>query len=270
MAEDVRSVLHAGAGGLELVPFYLSGRGEESFRRDGTEPIPHLPDWSKYGFGTPSFVKLLEDILKAARDNGVTIDYALGANQGQGVPSQVTTPGLAVELQMGWATVAPGEVFDAKVPQAEPASYSISKPLYFTHLTERLGTPNLTATIAYQVEKNAGDGTVTLNESSFTDLGSLVRSNKTLRWSPTDHKSTWRIFTFWESYTNQRSCDGGPDAIDFVGNGSWVVDHFSKNGAARITDFWDQYILSNGRVADLFRATGKYGMSHISEYHSFG
>ncbi|KAJ4289046.1 hypothetical protein N0V90_011388 [Kalmusia sp. IMI 367209] len=258
VAKDIRAAKEAGAGGLEILPFYLYGRGEESARRDGANPVPQLPDWSKYGFGTPAFVDLFRDTLETAEEVGLLVDYALGANQGQGVPSEVSTPGLAVELLMGQETVAPRGSFNAHVPRAQQPSSSILSGLSFMHPLEQFGTPNLTAVIAYQVENNIGDAKVHLKQSSFIDLSSLVAKNQSLQWSPPTSNSTWKIFSFWEAYTNQRSCDAGPKPTDFLGNGSWTVDHFSKAGASRVTDFWDKYILSDKQVAGLLRNVGKY------------
>lgn len=98
-----------------------------------------------------------------------------------------------------------------------------------------------------------------LNESSFIDLMPLVKDGWALVWTPPDLTKTWKILSFWEAYTNQKSCDGGPNAATYIGNGSWTVDHFSKAGAARVTDFWDKQILSNAEVSGLLRSVGRYG-----------
>ena len=119
MSRDIRAAKEVGAGGLEFLPYFLYGEGQETARRRGDEVIPNLPDWSRYGFGTPAFVDLFKDSLKAAKDVGILLDYALGANQAQGVPSEVGTPGLAVELLMGNAQVSPHEMFDGPLPQAQ-------------------------------------------------------------------------------------------------------------------------------------------------------
>lgn len=270
VARDIQDAKAAGAGGLEFLPFYLYGMGEETFRRFSQQTpgywVPELPDWTRYGFGTPAFVSLFKSTLKAAQDIGIVMDYSVGANQGQGVPADPGTPGLAVELLMGNTTITPRGSFSAPVPMARQPSATILSGLNFMHPLEQFGTPNLTAVIAYQVltqtSKNAttGSRSVWLNQSSFIDLMPLVKDGWSLQWSPPDTTKTWKIFSFWEAYTNQRSCDGGPNAIDFIGNGSWTVDHFSKAGAARVTNFWDEHILSNTEVASLLKSVGKYGM----------
>jgi len=99
-----------------------------------------------------------------------------------------------------------------------------------------------------------------LNQSSFIDLTNSIK-NGVLDWTPPDNTSTWQILSFWEAYTNQRASRTSDGARDFLGNGSWTVDHFSKAGAARVTDFWDQYILSDPEVGQLVKEVGKYGTS---------
>lgn len=110
---------------------------------------------------------------------------------------------------------------------------------------------------------------VYLQEDSFVDLTNLV-NNGQISWTPPTTGSSWRIFSFWEAYTNQRSSKGGIGAKDFIANGSWVVDHFSKAGAARVTDFWDQYILSDAEISRLLKSVGKYGMLLLTRNHESG
>lgn len=100
MTQDILEARKAGAGALEYIPFYYYGFGEKSLRRFGSD-VPELPDWNEYGFGTPSFVSQFKDALKAARDAEIHLDFAIGPNQGQGVPSEIESPGLAKQLLMG-------------------------------------------------------------------------------------------------------------------------------------------------------------------------
>jgi hypothetical protein len=100
--------------------------------------------------------------------------------------------------------------------------------------------------------------TVALDESRIIDLTNQV-TDGFLHWEAPVGNSTWRIFTIWQQYTNQKSCEGGVGADTVIGNGSWIVDHFSKTGAKKITDFWDENILSDAEIANLLSETGKYG-----------
>ena len=87
--KDIASVVDVGAGGVEFLPFYLYG-----LPGGGAPPT----DWTKFGFGSPAFKDLLKGALQETKEQGLVMDIAQGANQGQGVPSAPLTSGLAVEL----------------------------------------------------------------------------------------------------------------------------------------------------------------------------
>ena len=57
-----------------------------------------MDDWVKYGFGTPAFNALFETALEAHRENELLMDFAMGPNQGQGVPAETDNPGLQWDL----------------------------------------------------------------------------------------------------------------------------------------------------------------------------
>jgi hypothetical protein len=98
-----------------------------------------------------------------------------------------------------------------------------------------------------------------IEEDSIVDLTGQVNEGR-LNWTAPDGDSEWRIMTFWEHFTNQRSVVGSLHATDFIGNGSWVVDHFSGDGAQLLTNFLDEHILSHDKVGDLVRELGSLGM----------
>lgn len=106
--------------------------------------------------------------------------------------------------------------------------------------------------------------TVKLDESSYLDLTPFVKDGK-LSWKVPSGNSTWRIFSFWGHYTNQRSNTSGIIATTVIGNGSWTVDHFSKIGAKLTTDFWDQNILDDKDIKTLLKAVGKYAWEDSME-----
>lgn len=99
-----------------------------------------------------------------------------------------------------------------------------------------------------------------IDEDSYIDLTANVSADGQLKWTPpTDGgNSTWKLFSYWQRHTNQRSCRGGLNATTVIGNGSWTVDHFSAAGAAKVTDFWDQQILSDEETAQLVADVAKY------------
>ncbi len=86
---DIANISAVGAGGLEFVPFYLYGLV-------GSEYGPAF--WAEEGYGTPNYKRILKTAAQAVKDNGLVMDFAIGANQGQGAPAPPEALGLAVEL----------------------------------------------------------------------------------------------------------------------------------------------------------------------------
>ncbi|SPO03179.1 uncharacterized protein DNG_05861 [Cephalotrichum gorgonifer] len=181
---------------------------------------------------------------------------------------------------MGHTDVNGGETFSGDVPPAE-VPQGVLMGGDFMHELEMFGTPTLMAAVAGKIINKTttpveipGYGTVELglvnmDESTMVDITESVSSNgTTLDWEAPSGNSTWRIFTFWEHYTNQRSCAAGVNADTFLGNGSWIVDHFSKAGAKRTTDFWDDSILSDDEVAQMLSSVGNYAWEDSMEINA--
>jgi hypothetical protein len=78
--DGIRSAGSVGAGGVEFLPFYNYGAQSGG--------IPPGADWSTYGFGTPTFREMFHSALDAHAQAGMVMDFALGPNQGQGVPAK--------------------------------------------------------------------------------------------------------------------------------------------------------------------------------------
>lgn len=90
IAKDVASAASIGAGGIEFLPFFEYG--------GDIGRMPAGADWSTYNFGTPDFVKLFERVLEAHDRDGLVMDFALGPNQGQGVPASPDDEGLQWDM----------------------------------------------------------------------------------------------------------------------------------------------------------------------------
>jgi hypothetical protein len=87
---DIENAGAIGAGGVELLPFYNYG--------GSLGGPPSGVDWSEYGFGSPAFVKLFKAAIEAHRESNLKMDFALGPNQGQGVPANPNDEGLQWDL----------------------------------------------------------------------------------------------------------------------------------------------------------------------------
>lgn len=84
VTRDVAEIAAVGAGGLEFLPYYQF----------------HSPsaNWSTYGYGTNASRGVFRAAMQAVADNDILFDFSIGANQGQGVPSEPESIGLALEL----------------------------------------------------------------------------------------------------------------------------------------------------------------------------
>lgn len=87
---NIKSAGAIGAGGVEFLPFYNYG-GELS-------PEPTGANWTRDGFGTPTYHKMLLGALEAHEEAGLVMDFPLGPNQGQGVPADPSDEGLQWDL----------------------------------------------------------------------------------------------------------------------------------------------------------------------------
>lgn len=85
VVKDIEAIAEVGAGGFEWLPYYQL-RGEQS------------GDWAKYGYGTDAFLQVNRAAWEAAAERDLAVDFAVGANQGQGVPSEAEGLGLAMHL----------------------------------------------------------------------------------------------------------------------------------------------------------------------------
>ncbi|CVK84497.1 uncharacterized protein FPRN_01978 [Fusarium proliferatum] len=240
---DIQDLQKLGAGGLEFLPFYNYGFGGVNNSKMET-----------YAFGKPAFRDVLQIALEATKANGLSMDVALGASQGQGVPSKPLTPGLAVQLVYGKVSVKGGEKFDGALPAAD---INWNENLGYIHPQEKFGGSRLIGvSAAAVVSRNASDDSnafVALYEKSLVDLTKYVKNSKLTWTAPKDYKE-YVLFAHYERYTNQRSCDGVP--TDVIANGSWVTDHFSAAGAKLASQFWEKNLLST-QIRQLLREVGK-------------
>ena len=87
---DIEAAGELGAGAVEFLPLYNYG--------GSLAGPPQGADWATYGFGTPAFNKVFKASLQTANKAGMRMDFALGPNQGQGVPAHTTDRGLHWDL----------------------------------------------------------------------------------------------------------------------------------------------------------------------------
>ncbi|KAJ4245748.1 hypothetical protein NW762_013872 [Fusarium torreyae] len=257
--QDILRAGSIGAGGVEFLPFYNYG--------GGLGPPPPGVDWTKYGFGTPAHLKILNASLDAHAKGGLAMDFALGPNQGQGVPAEPDNEGLQWDLITFSQPVPPKGLFKGKLPGwGTGRLVSAVSGLV-------LSTKNITETqVGVQGPKRFTYEQLIIRHDTLNDITSKVDS-KTGAFSINLHQSPattrYRVFAFYERKTENKNLVFKSDSNATIWDrGSYAVDHFSKRGAKVITDFWDKYILSDPSIKEKLRSVGNYGWEDSLELRS--
>lgn len=107
--------------------------------------------------------------------------------------------------------------------------------------TQKLITSTLTDRFPVELGGNTTLPSYKVNVDSIEDLTNTVTDGR-LTWTAPASNTTWQVLSFYEAFTNQKSCAGVPNATTVIGNGSWTLDHFSEDGAALLTDFFDKEV----------------------------
>ncbi|KAF7359451.1 Secreted protein [Mycena sanguinolenta] len=238
---DIAEIASVGSSGFELLSYQTYG---------GTV----LLDPTDYAFGSSRFVDVAAAAVQSAQASGITVDFAMGPNQGAGVPVEdVDMEGMLTELVFGSYFPSPGEEFSGPLPN----------PTIFPDV-ENNDTPSANITTLALVSAIVAQlvpGTdptffrVSLDWSTVQDLTSQVDKSLNLSFTAPTPPSVLL------AYYSRRN--GYPEAeAGFTGSfpnkpgswGSFVIDHFSAKGAEVTTKFMEQYILSQegiGAVAAL-------------------
>ncbi|KAK5129265.1 hypothetical protein LTR08_003644 [Meristemomyces frigidus] len=272
VAADFARVKAVGMGGLELLGYYLYGDFPHLVAEGG--PIP--TDWTKYGWGTEAWKNLLDAALRATKEQGLIMDFAIGPNQGAGVPAERNDPGIMWDLWPfntsvpvggtfdgvlpGWGEVDGGEFVAATVgllTSQESANYSASPawlgPVFYSGSQRTLATSSL-QDVTTEVDTATGQLSVTFPANA--------------------DGIEYQVFAFYQNHTNyfeqappgyvNHSVPQSP-VETFRQNGSVVVDHFSSTGAQLIIDFWEKYLLTNGS-RELIQEVGNYAWEDSQEF----
>ncbi|KAL9067682.1 MAG: hypothetical protein Q9157_006735 [Trypethelium eluteriae] len=202
----------------------------------------------------------------------------MGPNQGQGVPSPEDSEGLAWDLYSYNISVPLGESYSNILPgwgigklQAVVGGRIVSSFNITVPPTASFGgTAELNATGTYPSlpgDTPANRTQVTLAANSLQDLTAHVGSDGRLSYTCLQNSTgsgctLFVIYLIHSDYRAQQDPEflGGPQTApqSWLQNGSWAVDHFSALGAQIITNFWEQFVLTNG-TRELLMSVGNYG-----------
>ncbi|KAI1366485.1 hypothetical protein F5Y08DRAFT_351412 [Xylaria arbuscula] len=248
VSADIAGAASVGAGGIEFLPFYEYG--------GSLGPMPAGANWSTYNFGTAPFKDLFSAALTAHEQHGLLMDFALGPNQGQGVPASADNPGLQWDL-LSYTGIVPSDgQFSGLIPGwGNGTLVSLVSALVISNKTleyESVGTqgPNVT----YEYDQYV------LSSESLTDETAGVAGNGTIQlfFEPTSGKH-YRLFAFYEKLTGHKNIEFSSTVDNSIfDEGSYTVDHFDNSGAGVIIDFWKEHILDDG-IREQLRRVGHYG-----------
>ena len=123
--------------------------------------------------------------------------------------------------------------------------------------------------VSFNVTGIRGETTVTysdivLQDGSLTDITSMISNTGSLSWKT--HEALpdgleQELFFFYQSLSHNKNVEFPSNATATTwDNGSYVVDHFSAQGAKTVQAFWEKNLLTDN-VKDLLRNVGNYGIS---------
>lgn len=213
----------------------------------------------------------------AMKDNGLVMDFAIGPNQGTGVPAPEDDEGLMWDISLYNQSISLGGSFDGTLPGWGAGTLLAA----ITGL--EINTTTITTTDKLQPDPEGLPGDyylnrtqVTLSNSSLQDVTEKVddQGHISLAFPSAETGIGYNIFAVYVRLSGYRA-QQGPEGLDgpqttpesWLQNGSWAVDHFSSRGARLTTDFWEQHILRNG-TREVLQEIGSYAWEDSIEIAS--
>ena len=206
--------------------------------------------------------QLFDAIAQAHQENGLIMDFAMGPNQGQGVPTNLTDDGLMWDLNAYNISIPVGGSFNGTIPGwGTGVLQAVVTGLVASEINASGLAPSLPNDIpASRLQKTLANDT--LNDVTDMVAGDGSLSLQFPREPDGVEYNLFAIYLVREYEQSELSPSSlkGPQtpAQSFIENGSWTVDHFSALGAQTITNFWENYLLVDG-TKELLMSVGNYG-----------
>ncbi|KAL0565735.1 hypothetical protein V5O48_016289 [Marasmius crinis-equi] len=271
LRRDVAEMAKVGSSGFELISYQSYGGFDDIVRGEV------IIDPTDVAFGSDAFVAVTKTLVQAAKDNGVTIDFALGPNQGAGVPvrpDEVDQEGLLTELAFGSHFLQPGESFDGLLPDPIVVPYRDSNGVV---RSADVTGKTLVAVVGAQLVEGANitASRVSINYNTLEDLTNQVQISEnasTVSWSP-NANTTAVVLAYYYRRAGFPEAQGGFNGVIDDKPGSWgayVVDHLSPNGVNISASFIENNILSRDGIGELLAdpEVGKYVWEDSLEFLS--
>lgn len=255
---DIASAGSIGAGGVELLPFFQYGGAIGS--------IPPGADWSASNFGTPQFAAVFGAALEAHRDHGLVMDFAIGPNQGQGVPARADDEGLQWDLVPFSAAVGADGVFRGVLPGwgtgelvSVVTAAVVSQKTIRKQVISQLRPVNVTHD-QYVLRHDS----LVERTAAVSATGEISLTLPVVGASDSAAVHHYRLFAFYQRLSLHKNLEFNTTKHTTIfDNGSFVVDHFSSAGARVVAKFWDDHILTDS-TRELLAKVGNYGACEVS------
>ncbi|KAJ5864500.1 uncharacterized protein N7529_006416 [Penicillium soppii] len=272
---DIKAAGALGAGTVEFLPLYNYGASLAG--------PPKGADWATYGFGTPAFNDVFKASLRAAKDAGIRMDFALGPSAGQGVPSTVTDAGLHWDLV---SDISAGMMIRCLSSVQTPFNISIPSNGSYIGQVPGWGVGELVALVSARSTSSsritnpasslfstpANQATrMILDSESLVDHTNEVNLDGTvslLLANGSNHDSQ-HLFAYYEYQDLVKNLDIESNVTGTIfDNGSYTVDHYSPRGAETVKHFWETHILNDTEIRSLLEDVGTYGWEDSLEIKS--
>ena len=237
-----------------------------------------LLDPTDVAFGSDAFVNATRTIVQAAKDNGITIDFTLGPNQGAGVPvepDEVDQEGMLTELVFGSHFLSPGESFDGPLPDPVIVPFVADDgAIRSANTTQKFLVAVIGAQLVAGEDPNASR--VALDFQTAIDLTDQVQTSddgSTVSWTPEVSNGTSVLLAYYyrrNGFPEARGGFNGPIDNKPGSWGSFVVDHFSAKGVNISSNFIERNVLARDGIGELLAepGVGKYMWEDSMEFQA--
>ncbi|MEU5597561.1 glycosyl hydrolase [Streptomyces sp. NPDC020298] len=226
IAREIDQIADAGFGGVEIAAVHHSIKDKS------------VLDTAHHGWGSGPWREGVEAALRRAARRGLTVDLTLGPSWPVAVPGLTPDDEAAArELVHGRVSLAGGATYAGPVPPpARAAAAGVTKQRLLAVQAARVEPANST-------RKETG-----LDPTTLIDLTDTV-TDSTLTWTAPDD-GDWVLISYWQRGSGQQP-ESGPHSSP----AAYAVDHFSAEGTAAITGFWDGRLLTPA-MRRLLKAAG--------------
>ncbi|KAF9261168.1 hypothetical protein L218DRAFT_906097 [Marasmius fiardii PR-910] len=270
LRKDVTEMARVGSSGFELLSYQSYGGFTDVLGGVLIDPI-------NVAFGSDKFITATETLVRAAKANNITIDFALGPNQGAGVPvkpEDVDQEGMLTELVFGSHFIDPGDTFNGTLPPPVIIPFiAADGVIRSANTTGKF----LVAVLGAQLVDgaNSSSSRVSIDFNTVVDLTDQVQGSgntSSVLWTPSTNQTSV-LLAYYYHRNGYPEARGGFNGAQNGKPGSWgsfVVDHFSAKGASVSSSFIQNNILSRNGIGELLAepGVGKYMWEDSMEFET--